>query len=169
MWANIEDWQLSQLLRLAANDPERVEAMLNTLWRSYPNLFGDLAIMAVDKEQISIDACADLLGVSPEVVEDRLKLLRRQASPVALAVVQDDSYNHVARLADYGIAVWEVVREFRKLGSVERLREVFPAVPEGQLAAALRYAQANPAEIELLIENYESMLARRRDEYPFAS
>ncbi len=169
MWANIEEWQLCQLVRLAASDPERVEAMLNTLWRSYPSLLGDLAIMAVDKEQVSVDECSDMLGIRPEMVEERLKKLRRQASPVAMAVVQDDSQNHVARLADYGIAVWEVVREFRKLGSVERLIETFPAVPEGQLAAALRYAQSNPAEIESLIENYESMLARRREEYPFAS
>lgn len=169
MWANIEEWQLCQLVRLAASDPERVEAMLNTLWRSYPGLLGDLAIMAVDKDQISAGDCAEMLGISPEMVEARIKKLRRQASPIAMAVVQDDSHNHVARLADYGIAVWEVVREYRKLGSVERLIEAFPAVPEGQLAAALRYAQANPAEIETLIENYESMLARRREEYPFAS
>lgn len=167
MWAKHEAWQLGQLHRLAGLDPERVETVLNTLWIQYPALYAELAILAVDQEQLSISECAERLGITPDEVEEKLITFRR-AAPLEVALVEDRGGKNVARIADYGIAVWEVVREFRKLGSVERLKESFPAVPEGQLAAAIRYAQANPKEIEELICEYEEMMTKLRQEYPFA-
>lgn len=142
--------------------------MLNTLWRQYPELFDELAISAVDQEQLSIDACASLLDIEPRAVEDRLLAFRRIAVPFDSAVVHDDSVKHVARLANGQIAIWEIVREFRKLGSAEKLRDSFPGVPEGELAAALRYAQAHTDEIDAMITEYEEVLAKRRAVYPFA-
>jgi uncharacterized protein (DUF433 family) len=167
MWAINENWQLSQLRRLGGVDPERVETILNTLWNSYPGLYAELAILAVDQEQLSVDECAQRLGIAPDEVLQRLIQFRR-AAPLDLALVPDIKGQSVARIPDYGIAVWEVVREFRKLGSVERLKESFPAVPEGQLAAAMRYAQENPEEIDGQIQAYEDMAAKLRSEYPFS-
>lgn len=168
MWANTEPWQLSQLNRLATLDPERVENILNTLWKSYPNLYSELAILAVDQEQLSVEECASRLEIDDECVIEKLIQFRR-AAPLDLAVVHDAcGAKSVARIADYGIAVWEVVREYRKLGSVERLKDSFPAVPEGQLAAAMRYAQENPEEIDGQIREYETMMGKLRAEYPYA-
>lgn len=168
MWAINEPWQLSQLNRLAGIDSERVETILNTLWNSYPGLYSELAILAVDQEQLSLDECAHRLGITPDEVLQKLIQFRR-AAPLDLALVPDRNGQCVARIADFGIAVWEVVREYRKLGSVERLKESFPAVPEAQLAAAMRYAQENPDEIDGQIRAYEDMAGKFRAEYPFAS
>jgi len=168
MWAINEPWQLSQLNRLAGIDSERVETILNTLWKSYPGLYAELAILAVDMEQLSVDECAQRLGITGDEVLQKLIQFRR-AAPLDLALVPDRNGHPVARIADFGIAVWEVVREYRKLGSVERLKESFPAVPEAQLAAAMRYAQENTEEIDGQIRAYEDMAGKLRAEYPFAS
>lgn len=168
MWARLESWQLPQIQRLAKLDPERVETLLNTLWHQYPGLIDELAIAAVDSEDLTVDDCSELLGISPFEVEVRLLAFRRAAVPVNSAVVHDNSAKHIARLANGQVAVWEIVREYRKLGSVERLRDSFPRVSEGELAAALRYAQEHADEIEALIQEYEDVLARKRAVYPFA-
>jgi len=166
MWTTYDSWQLRQLQRLAQVDAERVETMLNTLWNSYPGLFADLAVAAVDQEQLSVDACATLLQVDPAEVDRRLIDFRnRAASPGDQAVVVEAG--SCAKLADSHIAVWEIVREFRKLGSVERLTEAFPSLPKTELAAALIYAEQNPGEIETQISRYEEILQKKRSEYPF--
>jgi uncharacterized protein (DUF433 family) len=169
MWSRLEPWQLPQLSRLAKIDPERVESLLNTLWHQYPGLFDELAIAAVDQEMLSVDDCCSLLNLPAWAIEEKLSKFRRAAVSVECAVVRDASTKSVARLASGQIAVWEVVREYRKLGSLEGLRDSFPTVSEGELAAALRYAQENGAEIEGMIREYEEVLAMKRASYPFAS
>ena len=168
MWTKFEPWQLAQLQRLGQLDPERVETILNTLWHSYPGLLGDLAIAAVDQEQLSLEACASLLEITVEDVESRLIEFRQKSARFDYdwAVVMDGN-SSVARLADSQVAVWEIVREFRKLGSVERLTESFPSLPKSELAAALVYAEQNPGEIEGQILRYEEMIEKKRSEYPF--
>lgn len=168
MWTKFESWQLAQFQRLGQLDPERVETILNTVWHSYPGLMRDLAIAAVDQEQLSVEACACLLDCSTEDVEARLIEFRQKSAKFDYdwAVVMDDS-THVARLAESQVAVWEIVREYRKLGSVERLTETFPSLPKSELAAALVYAEQNPGEIESQISRYEEIIQRKRSEYPF--
>ncbi|HVL37914.1 MAG TPA: hypothetical protein VM328_00860 [Fimbriimonadaceae bacterium] len=145
-------------------DPERAETILNTLWCVQPGLLDELAVSAVDQEELSIGECASLLEISAEQVEERLIAFRRRVQLVDLCVVRD---RDVAKLAQGQVAVWEVVREYRKLGSVIRLKEAFPALSEGELAAALIYAEEHPAEIEDKINEFETMVVRRRAEYPF--
>lgn len=170
MWAKLEPWQLLQLQRLAKLDPERVESLLNTLFHQYPSLFGELAIAAVDQEQLTIGECADRLGITEDLVEQRrAEWHRRLVSTTDTAVVVHEGTKPVARLAEGHLAVWEVVREYRKVGSVEALRNSFPGVSEVELAGALRYAQDHTQEIEDHIQAYEKLLALKRAEYPFAS
>jgi uncharacterized protein (DUF433 family) len=168
MWTTLQPWQLAQLARLSKTDAERVETILNTLWRSYPGLLGDLAVAAVDQEQLTVGACSDLLQVTVPEVEDRLLRFRKNCkSPEYERAVVMDSSSSVALLPESRIAVWEIVREYRKLGSVERLTEAFPSLPKSELAAALVYAEQNPSEIESQISRYEEILTRKRAEYPF--
>jgi uncharacterized protein (DUF433 family) len=166
MWTTYETWQLAQMQRLAKSDPERVETILNTLWNSYPGLLGDMAIAAVDQEQLSVDDCAKLLNIGIADVELRLLEFRIKSAKwdCDLAVVVEGQ--SCARLADSNLAVWEIVREFRKLGSVERLTEAFPSLPKAELAAALVYAEKNPGEIEEQISKYEEILRKKRTENP---
>ena len=170
MWTKFEPWQLAQLQRLGLLDPERVETILNTVWRSYPGLLEDLAIAAVDQEQLSVEACAEQLVIDVAHVEERLIEFRQKNARFDYDwAVVFDGRSHIARLAESQVAVWEIVREYRKLGSVERLTESFPSLPKSELAAALVYAEQNPSEIEQQIARYEETIQKRRSEYPYAS
>jgi uncharacterized protein (DUF433 family) len=166
MWVRLQSWQTQQLQRLTQLQPERAETILNTLWAACPTLLGELAISAVDQETLSVDACADLLAISTHEVEQRLIAFRKYSITIERAVVEEGC-RHGARLAEGQVAVWEVVREYRKLGSVEALKESFPGLSEGELAAAFIYAEQHPSEVEEKILAYENMLARKKSEYPF--
>src|SRR2546421_5202028 len=167
MWARLEPWQLLQLQRLAKLDPLRVEMILNTLWNRYQGLYTELAISAVDQEMLSVGDCAERLSVPAEQIEKDLVDFRSCAGSIETAVVPDR--RNVACLAQGGVPVWELVRQYRKLDcSLESLSAAFPGLSQGELAAALRYADANPAEIEAKICEYESVLAKRKAEYPFS-
>ncbi len=166
MWHVLEPWQFTQLKRLATFDPERVETTMNTIWNAYPGLFEEVCVSAVDQEQLTVARCAEILGIAESRVEEHLHDFRSRPPQPAAAVVRDE--RAVARLAEGHVAVWEIVREYRKLGSVERLVDSFTSLSRGELAAALKYAEQNPREIEEQIARYEELLAKRRAEYPFA-
>ena len=166
MYHVLEPWQFTQLRRLASFDPERIETALNTLWNSYPGLFEEACVSAVDQEQLTVARCAEILNLDEGRVEELLHAFRSRPPQPATAVVRDE--RAVARLAEGNVAVWEIVREYRKLGSVEKLVNSFASLSRGELAAALKYAEQNPAEIEGHIARYEELLAKRRAEYPFA-
>lgn len=166
MWHVLESWQFTQLKRLSAFDAERVETTMNTLWNAYPGLFQEVCVSAVDQEQLTVARCAELLELSEARVEELLHAFRSRPPQPTAAVVRDE--RSVARLAEGQVAVWEIVREYRKLGNVERLVDSFTSLSRGELAAALKYAEQNPAEIETQIVRYEELLAKRRAEYPFA-
>lgn len=161
MWAKLQPWQLLQLQRMAMRDSERLETIMNTVWASYPGLYAEMAIAAHDQGQLSLEECASLLEMTEIEVSEALLQFRKRSVPIEAAVILA-SGSRVAKIASGQVAVWEVVREFRKLGSAERLKDSFPSLSEGELAAALRYAQENPAEIENLIEEYELLTFKRR-------
>ena len=167
MWARFEPWQLKQLQRLAKSDPERVESLLNIIWNQTPGLYTELAVSAIDQEMLSVEEGAERLELTEHQVETQLREFRQRQTTIEAAVVHDD-LRKAACLEDHGIAVWEIIREYRKLGSVESLKAAFPGLSEGELAGALRYAQMHPDEIEAMISDYENVLARRRAEYPFS-
>jgi len=164
MWKVFEPWQLRQLHRLAELDPERSETILNTLWNQFPGLFEDVIVMAVDQGEIGIDRAAEVAGVTAAEIEARLQVMRRQESLLDRMVTVDET--NVARLEDGKVAVWEIVRELRKLGSLERLESAFPSLHRTEIAAALKYAQSHPTEIEDQISRYEEAMSRRRAVYP---
>ena len=165
MWTSFEPWQMAQLERHASVEPERVERALNALWSSDPELFAQVAIEAVEQSQLEAIRCASMLGISVEDVEARVSEVRRRTLKRYCVVVCDGT---VAKLADGGLPVWEVVRVYRKLGSVEKLQEAFASVSAEALESALNYAAAHADEVELQISKYEQILERKRAEYPFA-
>jgi uncharacterized protein (DUF433 family) len=74
----------------------------------------------------------------------------------------------VARLVSSPVAIWEVVREYRRLGAVDQVLEYMPMLSELDVRAALSYAGRNPDEIGRDIKRYEEHLERTRAAYPFA-
>lgn len=165
MRTNLEPWQVTQLQRLAAVDPERIESALNDLWEIRPDILEQVVTSAVEQEQLSLDRGAKILDVDMEVVERLLADFRRRGLKRCCVVVTEGS---VAKLADGGLPVWEVVRVYRKLGSLELLHEAFSGVSPQTLESALAYADQHPDEIDRLIERYEALIVRRKAEYPFA-
>ena len=140
------EWQVSELAKLAETDRQRAERALNALWLAMPGLFEDLARAA---------------GV-PYEAEDG-----PNAVCPTFALVEA-SGSSVARLTESRIAVWEIVRAYRRTGSIEQLIAAFPSVDRDELEAALDYGLQNEPEIELLINRYESMIEQRRAQYPYA-
>ncbi len=90
------------------------------------------------------------------------------ASSITEPLVIHHPNRNAACVAHGNVSVWEIVREWRRLGSIEALRQLFPRLPEADLAAAIGYAKDHPAEIDAQIDDYEQALARRRAEYPFS-
>ena len=167
MWRKFEPWQIAQLQRLANIDLERAESVLNTVWSQYPGLYEQMALFALDQKQLEVEQCAKLLSVDEAECVERLQRLRatlenREATGVVVEPGQ------AAKVAAGSAAVWEIVREYRKIGSVERLVESFPSLSTAELVAALNYARQHPDEIEEMITKYEQALERRRNAYPFA-
>jgi uncharacterized protein (DUF433 family) len=153
---------------MAAFDPKRVEQGLNNLWNSTPGLFEDLAIAAVDQEMLSVDEVSKLLLVDEREVETRLFEYRQRAKNFDALVIHDEM-RKAACLVEGGVMVWEVVLEYRKLGSsLEELKSAFPSLSERDLACALRYAESHADEIEGCISDYELIRAKRKAEYPFS-
>lgn len=163
MWTPLEPWQVSQLSRLATVDQDLVESALNMLWDARPELLSQVTIAAVDQEEISVERAASVLRISEGEVEQKLAELRRRSLKRCCVVITEGT---VAKLADGGLPVWEVVRVYRKLGTMERLQEAFSGVSHQTLESALAYAEVNPQEIEHQITRYEQLVERRRAEYP---
>lgn len=70
------------------------------------------------------------------------------------ALVQADA-NGTARIVDSQVPVWEIVRAFRKLGSVDALKAKYVGLSERELRTALLYAGRFPDEISAQIARYE--------------
>lgn len=157
-----EPWQLSQLARMAKFDVVRLQSLLNELWRKHPTLFEELAISAVEQGELSVQQAAERLGASEHEVEYRVDLDREAHWTLGQSQIVESSRG--ATIEDAHVCVWEIVREYRRLGSVERLATSFPGLTTGQLAAALSYAREHPQEIENAIQDYETARSKTRQD-----
>lgn len=166
MKRSLSQWALCELCKLADGDPQRGDRILEALWAAHPRLLSELAIYAVDHNEISVDEAAEVLSVTPEELRSRVEAFRRAETPRA-PIVEDDGTG-IATLAEGHVPVWEVVREFNKTHSLADVALAFPALTEDELRAAVEYGNGHPGEIEALIATYENMQDRKRSEYPFA-
>ncbi len=158
MWTPFEPWQIAELQRLSERQRDEVESGLNALWESHPELLEEITIGALDRQQISAGRAAQVLGISePEALRclarHRRRALRR--SCIVLAEGCD------AKLADGGLPVWEVVRVYRRVGSVAKLQQSLKGISLETLGAALVYANENAEEIEAQIAAYEAEVQKR--------
>jgi uncharacterized protein (DUF433 family) len=163
----LPDWIFPQLERLATERPERLAQVLEVLLREIPELSGELAAMAVEEKMITPEAAAEFLGVSAKEMANRVKEIQQvlEAETGHARIARDAT--GVARLVGHPVAVWEVVREYRRLGSVEAVKAVMP-LSEVDIRLALNYAGRNPDEIGSQIQSYEEHVERSRAAYQYA-
>lgn len=156
MWTPLEKWQVSQLERLSVSDPDRVEEALNALWDANPDLLESITISALDQKELSVNRAAELLGRTPGEVAKKLSVHRQRSLRSRWLVVSEGSD---AQLADGSLPVWEIVRVYRRLGSMERLQKAFTGVSQATLESALAYAKTHEAEINRQIDEFEALIA----------
>lgn len=142
-------WQLDQLQRIGQRTPERLEELLSALWNRYPNLLEELAIMAADEGQVTVQEVAELLLIGREEAESKLAHYHSTGDH------RIEIIDGVAKLVSCQVAVWEVARESRKGASVNGLANLYPSLPMSEIKAALRYAEAHPEEVNAMIEKFE--------------
>ncbi|MBS1706617.1 MAG: DUF433 domain-containing protein [Armatimonadetes bacterium] len=163
---SLQPWQLDQLSNLARWSPERVEHALNNLWEQDASLYEELVLNAVMQDQISVAEGAAELHLSPEHMENRIRELRNSDSYLERIIDLDSNFGNVARLSKSRVAIWEILREYRRTESIDELAKAFPLIKRGELLAALQYASQNEGEVERQIENFESLQDRIRSQYP---
>ena len=148
-------WQIDQLRRVGQRTPERLDELLTALWNRYPNLLEELAIMAADEGQVSLQEVAELLSIGREEAESKLAHYHSTGDH------RIEIIDGVAKLVSCRVAVWEVEREYRKGSSVSALAAMYPSLPMSEIKAALRYADTHPEEINSMIEKFELIGAGR--------
>jgi uncharacterized protein (DUF433 family) len=85
----------------------------------------------------------DVSAVVTELLDEGLKMRR-----IPGIVFGDSRGGRVARVAGTGLAVWEIARAYRDVDfDSQRLADAYHWLQEGQLRAALAYAEAYPDEI----------------------
>lgn len=168
MSQSAEMWLVDQLRRMAKTQPERFEGFALRLKQALPNEYEELALMALDDGGLSNAECAVALEIGEEELDVRFEGFRNNNDDMPDGVIERDTQG-VARVVDTQVAVWEIVRVFRRAGSVTALKETYNALSERELRAALAYAGSNPDEVCLCIEQYEAVVNRKREAYPFAA
>lgn len=141
---------------MARQQPDRLKALLAPMKTQMPGLYEELLLSAVEHGDLDQDSAAEALGVTLEGLHDRLELYRLRVSVADVDGIVSLDVQGVARLRGTIIPVWEIVRAFRKVGSVTELALLFPSIPESSLRAALQYCGRHPDEIAAQIQNYES-------------
>jgi uncharacterized protein (DUF433 family) len=145
--------------------PEALDRILALALEEEPDLERDLALLAAYHGDLSIDECAEVLGCPCQDVLAGVETL--SATSEEADIVKHDAKG-VARVGAPKVAVWEITREFRKVGSVSELHTRFPRLSESEIRAALSYCGRNPDEIAAQISAYEEIAARAKAAYPFA-
>ncbi len=154
-----QHWILPQLKRLARMKPAAFEELVAHLREFHPNLYEELCLMAVEHGEMHHADCAVCLATDVSSLAVRLEIYRSDTGNDDQAILIEADDSQVAKLVNSGIFVWEIVREYRRLGSLGALKESFASLTEAELRAALRYSERNPEEIESKITEYESRFA----------
>jgi uncharacterized protein (DUF433 family) len=115
-------------------------------------------------EQLAQRTGRDVSGVINEILDEGLRM--RQVPGIIFA---DTRRGREAKLAGTRLGVWEIIRGYREVnGDWKRFKKWYDWLNEGQLRAALAYAELYPDEIEERIRIDEEWTPERVWEtYPF--
>lgn len=166
--SEVKPWILPQVERMALERPGRIASALAAIFANDPDLEIELTAMAVEENMLELHEAAVHLGMSPDELEKRVTALsEHQDLSDDMARIKKD-VGGVARLVSSPVAIWEVVREYRRVGAVDQVLESMPMLSELDVRAALSYAGRNPDEIGREIKRYDDHVERTRAAYPFA-
>ncbi len=154
---NRDAWMISQVQRMARTRPGRLTSILLQLRERHPEAFEELVLTALEHGDLSCDRCAQELGVDQPALEAKQEAFRQMVSDSAESPVISKDSHGTARVNGTMIAVWEIVRKFRKSSSVSDLRDSFTSLTELELRAALSYAGRHPDEIQGQISAYDEL------------
>lgn len=155
-----EHWILPQLKRLARTKPQSFDSLVVHLREFHPGVYEELCLMAVEHGDIEPADCAVCLATDVSHLAVRLEIYRAGAGSDDSAILIETDSHGVASLVDSQIRVWEIVREFRRLGSLGDLKEAYASLTESELRAAIRYAERHSDEIEAKIRAYEDRFVK---------
>lgn len=146
-----DDWLPHAMARLSSLEPDRYESFVESFRAAMPEAYEQLVGLA-----------SEVMRADPDLAE---RAKGANLSTEVLATVRKDEHG-VARIVDSHVAVWEVVRAFRRVGSVTELSEAYPGLSERELRTALAYGGTNPDEISGQIARYEDHSRMVREAYP---
>lgn len=157
MSVNQDAWMITQVQRMAKTRPERLKAILSQMRHSLPEAYEELLLTALEHGEVTLQQCAHELGLDDAEMIMRQEAYRQLVSESLESPVISHDIQGTARVTGTMIAVWEIVRRFRKTASVSELRESFPSLTELELRSALAYAGRNPDEVQGQIAAYEEV------------
>lgn len=152
-----DTWMIAQVQRLANTRPERLTVILSQLKESLPEAYEELPLTALEHGDLTLSDCAGRLGVDQaelQIKQESYRTLLCEANEFPM--IAKDSQG-TARVKGTMVAVWEIVRKFRKAASVLDLKESFPSLTELELRSALAYAGRHPDEVQAHIAAYEEL------------
>ncbi len=157
MNANQDAWMICQVQRMIRTRPERLTSILIQLKESLPEAFEEMILTALEHGDVTTERCAEELGVDQAALILKQEAFRQLLSDSAESPVISKDSQGTARVKGTMIAVWEIVRKFRKSSSVSDLRDSFPSLTELELRAALAYAGRNPDEVQGQISAFDEL------------
>lgn len=160
MSAQQEPWLVAELRRMAKTQPERYSGVELALKSFAPGLYEELILAAYDAGDLSEVQAAEFLGIEASALSLRMELFHHANLEREPHLVEMDDQG-IARLAHTRVAVWEVVREHRRLGGMDALKMNYSGLTEGELRAALAYAERHAEVIEASITRYEELQGRK--------
>jgi uncharacterized protein (DUF433 family) len=160
MSAQQEPWLVAELRRMAKTQPERYSGVELALKSFAPGLYEELILAAYDAGDLNEVQAAEFLGIDPAALSLRMELFHHANLEREPHLVEVDEQG-IARLAHTRVAVWEVVREHRRLGGMDALKMNYTGLTEGELRAALAYAERHTDLIEASITRYEELQGRK--------
>lgn len=161
MSITVEPWQIEQLLALLKESPDAVLGPVATLFAANPDLYHSVVVRGVSTGAISVEEAGRQTPLSEQDIAERA----RSISPSQPSQATIEMNGKGARLVGSGLYVWEIIRELRRLGSVDGLREQY-SLTDDELVAARVYAAENSEEVESQIGAFEELKNRKHAEYP---
>ncbi|MCB0825649.1 MAG: DUF433 domain-containing protein [Armatimonadetes bacterium] len=165
MPSTTEPWLITELKRLAITQPEKFDQIADHLRAFHGPLFEKLALSALEHGVLEPEECAICLATDVSSVAMRLEIFRRDVSEDGNTLLIEKDARGVARVTGSEVKVWEIVREYRKRGSIEDLAEAYSGFTAAELRAALRYGEEHTEEIDAKIHEYESFFANAKNSF----
>jgi uncharacterized protein (DUF433 family) len=159
-------WQLDQLKVLSTTKPGTIQKALDALWIAMPSLQKEVILTALAEGRINATYAARELNLSEDVVIEQAAEFGSEGTGRPILSLIECEAGKAAKLPESGLAVWEVIRKFRQLGTIQAVLESFPSLSEAEMQSALGYATMNSEEIDKNIRDYDDLQSRKYTEYP---